>query len=100
MIAVSLRRSTDELFRYGGEEFPVLLPEIEKEGVLRLAENMRCVVERMAFHIGGADVKVTVSIGAACMQPSVENTESRTLVAVADKALYQAKRNGRNQVAE
>ncbi len=88
-------RASDHIFRYGGEEFVVILGRINKETTKKLSEKIRKEVERDYFVDGDDKLKVTMSIGAAIITP--EDTET-SLFERADKALYQAKQNGRNQV--
>ena len=88
-------RVSDHIFRYGGEEFVVILSRINKETTKNLSEKIRREVERDYFVDGDNELKVTMSIGAAIITP--EDTEA-SLFERADKALYQAKQNGRNQV--
>jgi len=91
-ISDSIRRAGDCAARFGGEEFAVLLPGIAAVDALVVAENIRRKVELWA-----EDPQVTtVSIGVASMTPSA-GLEWSDLIAAADKALYAAKANGRNQ---
>ena len=85
-------RATDFVARYGGEEFVVVLPETDTEGALTLAERIR---EAIAEH-EWAQRAITVSIGAATLQPATP--DCAVLIEQADKALYLSKQNGRNQV--
>ena len=73
-------RQTDFVFRYGGEEFAVILTETPDENAKVPLERLRKLIENTKFSFNGENIKVTVSIG------------------VADKALYEAKGAGRNQV--
>lgn len=91
-IANTIRRS-DLLFRYGGEEFVVLASHTDEKGAMLLAERIRENVAAMST-IRGRNTGVTVSVGAARLQGE-EGTEA--FFGRADKALYQAKHNGRNQ---
>ena len=92
------RRGGDRAFRYGGEEFSVLLPDTDLEGAAHVAEAIREAVEVRALpHVASRHGRVTVSIGVAATVPSRER-EERALVKRADKALYRAKDAGRNRV--
>lgn len=86
----------DDLFgRYGGEEFIIVLPDLGQEAARELAERIRESIAGLRV-VGEASVSFTVSIGLASRLPS-EKTP-RSIVERADKALYQAKRGGRNRV--
>ncbi|MGB8713053.1 MAG: diguanylate cyclase [Onishia taeanensis] len=91
------REQVDTVGRIGGEEFAVVLPETTLHNTLALAERLR---ERIATSriplIDGQTISVTVSIGAAELQPAF--TSLNDLMMYADRALYRAKRAGRNQV--
>jgi len=91
-ISDSVRRAGDCAARYGGEEFAVLLPGLAAVDALRVAETIRLKVE------GSSDGRTitTVSIGVASLTP-VTGMDWSGLVHAADKALYAAKDNGRNQ---
>lgn len=88
-------RVSDHIFRYGGEEFVVILSRINKASTTNLAEKIRKEIERDYFVDGDNKLKVTMSIGAAIIG---ENDTETSLFERADKALYQAKENGRNRV--
>jgi len=92
-------RGTDVIARYGGEEFVVLLPETPLESALHVAEKIRNAVEGHHFpfaaHQGGQ--RLTVSVGVASY-PDNHITSDQDLIECSDKALYAAKKNGRNQV--
>jgi diguanylate cyclase (GGDEF)-like protein len=90
-----LMRKMDLACRYGGEEFVVLLENCDMEGIKTFAERMRSSIESARFNVEGQILTVTVSIGCA-MSGSHDTPES--LFERADKALYQAKHNGRNRV--
>ena len=87
-------RSVDRVGRWGGEEFLVILAETGKDSALLVAENLRRTVAEGEY---GLPSPVTVSVGVAQFRSS-DGTGS--LVKRADQALYRAKQNGRNQVAE
>lgn len=84
-------RTTDFPARYGGEEFALLLPHTDKAGALILAERIRQVVAATLWRYRA----VTVSIGAMTL---AKNMDSTVLIDQADRALYEAKRCGRNCV--
>lgn len=85
-------RDTDKLYRYGGEEFAVIIDDCKKENIIALLERFRQIIEEFEFPQVG---KVTVSIGAA---PINNNSLPSNIVDRADQALYLAKEKGRNQV--
>ena len=92
-----LIRTEDVFARYGGEEFVVICRETEEEQAAILAERIRQTVTNHRFQYKGARIPVSISIGVACLgDPSVD--DSQTLITAADKALYQAKDQGRNRV--
>jgi diguanylate cyclase (GGDEF)-like protein len=83
-------RLGDTVARWGGEEFCVLLPRCDEEGALHLAERLRAAVA------DSGEPAVTISVGVALVEPARE-TPSQALVR-ADRALYKAKREGRDRV--
>lgn len=85
-------RGADVAARYGGEEFSILLPQTTCEEAVTIAERIRQRVETTAF----PNRKVTVSIGVASCSPDLRSPHK--LIDAADKALYEAKRKGRNNV--
>jgi diguanylate cyclase (GGDEF)-like protein/PAS domain S-box-containing protein len=90
-------RREDDVFRYGGEEFLVLMPECELHDVLPRAEAIREAVSRLDAVAGGRAVgRLTVSVGAAAF-PQHGHTAA-DLLRAADAALYQAKQAGRDRV--
>ena len=95
------RRPLDLAARYGGEEFAVVLGQTELEDAFHLAEQARrAVVATDIPHSGSSDYGVvTISLGVASLVPH-RDTEVTTLISLADKALYRAKRNGRNRTAK
>ena len=93
----TVKRSSDLVARYGGEEFAVVLPATSEKGALELAVQIQQAVASACIrhersHNGEV---ITVSMGIATFTPQGDDTY-RELVAVADQALYQAKRQGRN----
>ncbi len=99
-IRASCARPSDLPARYGGEEFALVLPNTSPGGARLLAEKLRMTVAGMNIpHIAPAPgSSLTVSIGVSTLTPEV-GSNSRQLIQEADKGLYAAKHNGRNQVA-
>jgi diguanylate cyclase (GGDEF)-like protein len=92
-------RTVDVAARYGGEEFAVLLPETGQENAEAIAERVRSLVARKPFEVGEEEpllIRQTVSIGLATYPDHA--TDAAGLVQLADKALYLAKRTGKNKV--
>lgn len=90
-------REFDTAARRGGEEFVVVMPECGVGVAVNVAERLRRLVGEHPFCVGeGPDIPVTVSIGIAARQDDGDTAEK--LLARADEALYEAKRNGRNRV--
>lgn len=87
-------RATDLLARYGGEEFAVILPETPPELAMQVAERLRAAVETR-INADQPQRRVTISIGVATR---LENQGPEQLLSAADRALYDAKHGGRNQV--
>jgi diguanylate cyclase (GGDEF)-like protein len=95
IIATQLR-STDKVARFGGEEFVVLLREVDQEAVEALANRIRERIGGTTVIHGLATVTITISIGAAMAADS--DRDIQDVIERADKALYDAKSLGRNQV--
>ena len=90
-------RSTDLAARYGGEEFAVMMPETDLPDAITFAEKIRSLIEATPIPTQAGPVSATVSIGVASV-PHVRIHQPQELVVAADKALYRAKKGGRNQV--
>ena len=89
-------RQVDLAGRYGGEEFALVLPETDLPGALKLAERLRVALETTPVELAdGKTLQVTASFGVALKD---ELSSADELVAVADEALYAAKRAGKNRV--
>lgn len=99
-LAACLRRTLREydlVGRYGGEEFVISVAGLDESRVLALAERLRKTVERHAFTFpDGCSVRLSVSIGVACLHEDVASLDA--LLDLSDKALYLAKQQGRNRV--
>jgi two-component system, cell cycle response regulator len=88
-------RPDDELGRYGGEEFAAILPETSLDGAVKIAEDLRRLVETHPFVVEGEQIKVTVSIGVAGLK---QGMDANAFFRAADELLYKAKNSGRNRV--
>jgi diguanylate cyclase (GGDEF)-like protein len=95
----TVRRSGDLVARYGGEEFAVILPNTDALGAVSVAEKIRLAVKDLQItHESSAIAPcVTVSVGVSTIIPTHES-EFQTLIDTADRALYQAKSQGRDRV--
>ena len=89
-------RDVDIPVRYGGEEFLLVLPEINLEGAVVVAERLRKHLQREVISHDEVQLSVTASIGVASYPEDAESQHQ--LLELADKALYMSKRMGRNQV--
>ncbi|CAK0751328.1 hypothetical protein CCP4SC76_2260007 [Gammaproteobacteria bacterium] len=98
-------RTMDLAGRYGGEELVLLLPETEQQEAIIVAERLRVAIAECPVHYGdsGKSVSVTASLGVGTFDPKAEQTTEVEVIAMdlihrADRELYDAKHNGRNQV--
>jgi len=92
-------RKVDIVARYGGEEFVVLFPRMKKKEAIDMGEKLRKNVELSKFVFEGKPLgqKITISIGVASYPD--DSRDAKEIVEIADRALYEAKRRGRNQTA-
>jgi len=90
-------RGHDLAGRYGGEEFSILLPRTGLPEAAVLAERIRADIERMRLDVGGGQIRLTASIGLVAF-PDARAQRAADLVALADEAMYVAKRLGKNRV--
>lgn len=95
-ILMKMKRETDRVARFGGEEFCVLCEETDSEGAVQLAERVREEVEGTVFQTELGKLRVTCSIGVATYPRDAKS--GAELFEITDKALYAAKRGGRNRV--
>jgi diguanylate cyclase (GGDEF)-like protein len=88
-------RSVDRFGRYGGEEFLLVLPDMDTERAARALDRLRTIIAELDWSAFSPGMQVTISAGVATLQP---NENSDTLLARADSALYAAKAQGRNRI--
>lgn len=98
-VAGALQRPADLAARYGGEEFVAMLPNTDETGARRIAEHIQSLVEEMGIEHRASNISsnVTVTVGGACASPNLRLGPD-ILLEAADKALYTAKRAGRNRI--
>ncbi len=89
-------RREDMLSRYGGEEFAIILPEIDADNARQFGEKIRRLVEQANFRFEDTRIPVTISVGIATIGPDLQAPED--FVRLADEKLYEAKTTGRNRV--
>lgn len=94
-VCLSQLRAEDTLARFGGEEFVILLPQVDLSDAAQAAQRLRRLVESMVVEDNGQHVRVTASFGVAELEPGENYLEEA--LRRADQALYWAKRSGRNQ---
>jgi diguanylate cyclase (GGDEF)-like protein len=88
-------RKVDLVARYGGEEIVIVLPKKDIKQAVSFAEKIRGKIQNHPFTFNGTDISVTASIGVASRR---KNSSLKETLASADKSVYDAKENGRNQV--
>ena len=93
----SLKRSSDMAFRYGGEEFCIILPDTDEKGAIALSEALIKIIEHQAFTYKSMQISLTIS-GGIFTYTQQDNVKPEQIFTRADKALYEAKNDGRNQV--
>jgi diguanylate cyclase (GGDEF)-like protein len=96
-VAIRALREEDVFARHGGEEFAVICRGTDAKGAAVVAERLRELIAKMRVSYAGREIAVTVSLGVAC-HTDVDAERPAQLIAEADEALYQAKREGRNRV--
>ena len=95
----NVKRPGDMAARYGGEEFCIIMPETDQKGVVNLAEQLKVEVESLKIPHAKSMIAthVTISMGTATTIPGLQMT-TNMLINAADKALYTAKKDGRNRI--
>lgn len=91
-------RKVDFAARYGGDEYLLVLTEINQDGAVTFANRLRARIESSTFANEFYSMNLTVSIGLAICNPNATTVDARSLVRFADRALYNAKEQGRNRV--
>ncbi|MDO6839562.1 diguanylate cyclase [Paraglaciecola chathamensis] len=91
----TLKRPSDDVCRYGGEEFSVIMPSTDIQGAHDLLDHLRLEIQNTPVYSAGVAVNLTVSIGLASAIMDPQQSED-VLIGFADQLLYQAKNNGRN----
>ena len=94
----SSTRNIDIAARYGGDEFLIVLTEIDREVVYTFCDRLRMKIEQTNFQNGPDEMNLTVSVGFSITNPLNPDIDAKQLVRVADWALYEAKKSGRNRV--
>lgn len=95
-IKQSLKRSSDTAFRYGGEEFCLILPDTDSQGAIALAEALRQLIELKPCLYKDIEIPLTISSGISTYTQQ-KSVKPEDLFSNADKALYEAKHSGRNR---
>lgn len=91
-------RSCDTVVRYGGDEFAIIMPETKQGDLAIFAERLRFEVEKMLVSMNDKTIAVTISIGGTSFDGRDESVTRYVLLNVADQAIYQSKKSGRNTV--
>lgn len=100
-ISEMLKRPMDLVARFGGEEFAVILPNTNIKGAMRVANELKSAIGNLKIDHRASDAAdhVTLSFGVAALIPTAD-TQPKTLIEAADKALYKAKAIGRNAIVK
>ena len=95
-----LRKDVDWIARYGGEEFLMVMPETNFKNAMSSAERLRRIVSERLASYDEKEIRITASFGVVGFDPSekIKNIPYEAIIDQADKALYQAKDEGRNRV--
>jgi len=95
-ICMKLLRQSDNMFRYGGEEFMIILPGTKQEEAFNVAERIRIIIEEAVIKTKKGNVKTTLSIGVS--EYGESHSEPSEFIESADRTMYEAKKAGRNCV--
>ncbi|MDJ0532240.1 MAG: diguanylate cyclase [Xenococcaceae cyanobacterium MO_207.B15] len=98
-ISLTIKRPADVVFRYGGEEFAVILPLTQKEGAVKVAQDIREEIKKLKIvhDLSKVSKYVTLSLGVSSIIPNPKYSVE-SLIAAADRALYEAKSLGRDRI--
>jgi diguanylate cyclase (GGDEF)-like protein len=94
----SCMRNCDVVVRYGGDEFAVIMPETDRGGLEILAERLCHEVAKLRIPHNGISISLSISVGGACFDGKGNSVTRQALLSVADQAIYQSKKSGRNTV--
>lgn len=92
----NLLRGMDTITRWGGEEFLIIVSNVNSQTLASVGEKIRVFIEKSWLHLGERELKVTVSIGGAIAQ---KNESNEALIHRADTQMYKSKENGKNCVS-
>src|SRR5690554_2537890 len=95
-LSAQLKRATDAVARFGGEEFAVILPGTSEADARQVAESIRQALETLKIPTATENISLTASLGGVSLIPSQEGS-ARDIIKLADDALYRAKHEGRNR---
>ena len=92
-------RASDTFFRCGGDEFSIIMPETGTESALVAATHLRDCVKNLSIQADDKIIEVSISIGVASYNPAIPDMDKKRIILMADKALSQTKKSGKNQIA-
>ncbi len=95
----TIKRESDLIGRYGGDELVALLPDTDEQGAQNFAEKLHAVLQENAFTGNNQSMHLTLSIGATTLKPNAGSVDINELIRQADLALYEAKQCGKNCTA-
>ena len=91
-------RTTDSFVRCGGDEFSIIMPETDNDRAMIVAEHLRQCVEALEIRVDSEILKVKISIGLTTYSPSNTAMDKERIILMADKALLQIKKSGKNRI--